>query len=387
MKTKACIEKRATGAMLLKPIVIFLALTLAGCENLTSINLQPIPEFVFGECKSNGVRLGRPRTTQGDALCHALIGVQQRQLEISDKLAKLSDTKFDLTTISLGVLSVGAIAASSHVSVLETLGIATAGTTGLKAYAGTSGRRAALASGIKALQCFDTNSRHLLWDDSSYYELRSARGLLYHSNAQTASLSNRIGINSELKKKAELSMAAASKALEVAEEANAAYSAIGGIVRAGREEIVAKIQAASYASRKDVDLVIQSILNAERVKAEKINGINQKIESIDEKTSEAATTTTTAGQEAMQSATQELARTANLMDSIASTPNDSGNRTVIDVDEKISNAVQAELKQQHSHEAKLQSAIAISTYASQMIVKIAPTYIKARAGVEACGYI
>lgn len=373
-------------------------LFLGGCAVLTDVELNDIPKFKYGECSYDGVRLGGPKTSQGDSLCHALIGVKQRQGEIADKLADLSNQGFDYSLMALAVLSVGAIAADSHVSVLEGLGITTAGVAGLRSYAGVAGRRSALARGLESLQCLDTQTTHLLWNDSSYYEMRSARNALNASLAGIDSHLTNSGINEELRSRANDVNSAGVKARELADEAIQAYAALGGLVETRRDTIVAELQGVAESSRGNVNEIVSSILSAERVKADRINGVEDKkveIENLAEKgsptTSEAANAQAEAATEIRADANSAMSKViASRSEEFSSESANLSSGTALVTGPTYTGSLDSNINvlinKAGNSEARLKSAMAITAYSARLISEIAPQYIAAKAGIEACKF-
>lgn len=372
--------------------------SLGGCAVLTDVKLDDIPKFKYGECSYGGVRLGGPKTSQGDALCHALMGVKQRQGEISAKLADLSNQSFDYSLMGLAVLSVGAIAADAHVSVLEGLGITAAGVAGLRSYAGVAGRRSALARGLESLQCLDTQSTHLLWNDSSFYEMRSARKVLNASMAGIDSHLTDSGINEELRGRANDVNSAGVKARELADEAIQAYAALGGVVKTRRDTIVAELQGVAESSRGNVNEIVSSILSAERVKAERINGVEEKKEGIVKLAGKGTPTTSQAAHAQAEAATEIRGDANNAMSNAVATrskalSSESGNSSSskplvagFTSTGSLDKNINVLINKASNSEDRLNSAMAITAYSARLISEIAPQYITAKAGVEACKF-
>jgi hypothetical protein len=259
--------------------LVFVSL-ISGC----AVNFEPYQTPISLNSGNFTCKLGSPSTQQGMALCRSLDRVDQRRVELIEKIQKRHNSSFDLLQLGLGVVGAAAIASESHISVLEGLGIATAGVLGFKSYSNAKERMPAYVSGVEALTCINSSTGHLLWDDKWFYKLRYYRFALIDSSALAASYAANVSADDEpelLKMYAELSKLT-SDAIGKADRASANYAALSGVVDTVLIKVVSEIRNREMAARGDVSGIVDNILAAKAIQENQKKVIESEAQALKE---------------------------------------------------------------------------------------------------------
>lgn len=310
-----------------------------------------------------------PKTYQARELCRALQRVDQRRSELAEEVTKSPSTFLDYSQLGLALLGAGALAADSHISVLEGLGIVTAGVVGFKAYSNDQARHSIYALGMNGLTCIKASSSHLLWDDRWYFRMRYYRYALVNSNSNAASLAD--SASAPLQDKYKNLSEIVRETLTLADKATLSYSAIASVVDGSLINIVNEAQKREYASRADASEIASKILNAQAIKRQENEALDKESEDL-QKTAASNTPTTTAASNAMSIVEAKI--TTEVNKDIASST------TMKDVDPTKAVTMLAGT----TTDEKMAEALAVMAKSVQEITYIAPRYIKSVNETAAC---
>lgn len=240
-------------------------------------------ELQTNEGDSGACTIGKPATNQGMSLCYELYVSEQYRIEVESQLRKTRIEPYDYTQIALGVLSAGAVAASSHISLLETLGISLATVVGLKTYANVPGSRSARQAAIEGLSCISSTTGHLLWDDRWFFAMRRYRYALHSAVSDSAPYINRVTNSDRLKDYTTLKTAAINS-ISLADNALIQYAALGKRVSLQRSKTLTDMHDLIDSSRGDVSTIVNSIIAAKAIQQTS----NQQVDIVAENAAAAA---------------------------------------------------------------------------------------------------
>ena len=325
-----------------------------------------------------GCNLGGPHSTQGHRLCNSLLHVQEIVGNIQNRASTSTSSAFDITRIGLAILSAAAIAADSHVSVLEGLGIAFATSQGLQTYRNLGASRVAWGTAAARLSCLDQSTRALLWDDSWYFEMRRLRASLHNAMGDLAGF-EAVATNSTLKKQATDILSAAGEAMTLADDAVKAYAALAPAVDLARVQIVAAMQT-EISEARDVEGAVQSILAARAIQSEREAELQEEVEQVEEAADQGSTGS---GQESidqpatMAAATMlvEMAEATNGLKPLALSSR---------ITSKVAELTFNGAKVKATPDVLLAAALKSIAGSMKQIANIAPRYTQAQISVEAC---
>lgn len=342
--------------------------------------------------------LGKPLTNQGISLCYALYVSDLYRDEIELQLRKTRIEPYDYSQIALAVLSAGALAASSHISVLETLGISVATAVGLKTYANVPGARSARQAAIEGLSCISAASGHLVWDDRWFFAMRSYRHALHSAVSDSAPYVMETKNSNRLKNYTTLKIAAINS-ISLADDALIQYAALGKRVSLQRSKTLTDMQDLIDSSRGDVSSIVNSIVAAKAIQLTS----NQEVDKVaqDAATSAADATPTTpaaaGAQGSLEEGIEESSKPLNSNDQPAA-PNMEVNDTngvsnetdsqkyLDDIEASTMPRLVNEIVNKNYIDStdKLDAYMGIMSSSIQGIATIAPRYIKATIDVAAC---
>ena len=280
-----------------------------------------------------------------------------------------------MAQIALAVLSAAAIAADSHMSVLEGLGIGLATTQGIRTYTNTANNRIAWGLATTQLSCLDEASRHLLWDDAWFFQLRALRGSLNNATGILAGLRAR-STNEELGKRADAILSEATNAIEMSDQAIQGYAQLAPRIDRHRVLIVSSMQN-SIESARDIESIVRSITSAQAVSAQANTAVDSAADAVRDAASQ-NTSSGAAGAAATQAAdansadlAQQMLQTELMVSDISS---NIGSMT-------ITKARKTSALGDEERLATLLDAIGLSM---RRIANISPRYLKANNDVAAC---
>ena len=226
------------------------------------------------------------------------------------------------------------------------------------------GRRSAYILGNRSLSCLREATEGLLWDDGSFYSLRRYRSALGGAHAKMAQYATALGSDDPLYAKYAALDQAVSDSIALADEAVAAYGALGTMVDARRVELVAAMRARVERSRGDINDIVASIQRAEAVKQVQNQAVDERAEDV----------ARTAAQNSVDPATPSL------IESLAT-----GSESP-DTQAESAAASSVSILQNSSPGNGLRDSIAAAAYAMQRIATISPRYVKAQNNVASCIY-
>lgn len=100
-----------SNSIVARCVALHVIVIVAGCANISFDDYMPYSAAERQKCT-----LGGPRSTQGDALCNALLHVEENVQLLEEKVESMSVIGLERWQLVLAVLSAGALAADSHVS-------------------------------------------------------------------------------------------------------------------------------------------------------------------------------------------------------------------------------------------------------------------------------
>lgn len=318
---------------------------------------------------SKACTIGRPATTQGMSLCYELYVSEQYRKKIETQLRKTRIEPYDYTQITLGILSAGAVAASSHISLLETLGISLATAVGLKTYANVPGSRSARQAAIEGLSCIASSSGHLLWDERWFFAMRRYRYALHTAVSDSASHINDTTNSSRIKDYATL-RATAVNSLSLADNALIDYAALSGRVLLQRSKTITDMHDLIDSGRGDVTTIVNSIIAAKAVQGTSNQVVDTEAED-SAKVAADATPETPAAAIAQENFEGSIARKVKLS---------SDDPDATDIPRLVNEIVNTN----NASKDKLDAYMGIMSSSIQGIATIAPRYLKAANDVAAC---
>ena len=267
-------------------LIVFAGISLIGCATTKLDSTGIDTDFNhWVDATEAPCEYGKPRTSQGNKLCHELYVTDEYRKKIEANLKKTTNETYDYPQILLAVLGSAALAASSHVSVLESLGILTAATIGLKSYSNVAETRGAERLAIDNLHCIAKSTSHLIWDDRWYYSMLSQRYLLYQALVDSASIAEEID-NTEQKTAYLKLTSAANKALELADNAKIAYGGMSHLAAQQRSKTLSGMQDLFESTRGDISSIVSNITNAKAISASAIKATQETTAEIEKETAE-----------------------------------------------------------------------------------------------------
>jgi hypothetical protein len=369
-------------------ILILVAIVAVGCSSIQLSTEKPYTykykdnkfDTVINErspYKQSDCVIGGPQSTQGHELCQALIIVDGNARDLGKKILGTDGKAFDAAQLLLAVLSAGALASDSHISLIEGLALGTGSVVAFQQWDGAVTRRFAYKNATSRLHCLKRETVSLLWEENSWYELRRKRRMIIEligvleAEVQKAKATPGADTTSagSFVVRAENMIVAAKKSLDFIEKSVRDYSSMASLVMEKRMDILTQIKIDTDVSNADLQTLVQGIMNSVETKEKKEEDIQQEAESISE-TAKQNTGSEKSPTTKVQKYEEALDQAIRFEDVNKVAPPDR-------ISSKVGQELQAISAQREESLSALSSAILVGTL-------LGKRYQIARVGVEAC---
>lgn len=194
----------------------------------------------------------------GKKLCSALNSTNSEMERINNISRTLDNKKFDYTLIGLGILSTAALAADSHASVVEGLGIATASMAGIKTYNNTKGRIGIYGIAIRSLACLELSGAPALTYDTNISSLKKHVDLLSDARALIPIYISNSNVSPTLTTTLQQLETPSKAGVELGKSALASYKILGDVIEVMSTDIIDSMNL-SIENARDISTIIDGI--------------------------------------------------------------------------------------------------------------------------------